>query len=78
MFMVGRTEEGSSNDPTRTAVTSGLADEFANRGDPHLGQKRCRILLPLSAVLSNSLSCPDISIAAVGASRFTMPLAEMC
>jgi hypothetical protein len=78
MFIVGRTEEGSSNVPTRTAVTSGLADEFANRGDPHLGQKRCRILLPLSAVLANSLNCPEISIAAVGTSKFTMPLADMC
>ena len=77
MFIVGRTEEGSSNAPTRTAVTCGLADEFANRGDPHLGQKRCRIWLPLSAVLANSLNCPEISIAAVCTSKFTMPLADM-
>ena len=78
MFIVGRTEEGSSSVPTRTAVTCGLADEFANRGDPHLGQKRCVISLPLSAVLANSLNCPEISIAAVGRSTFTMPLADMC
>jgi hypothetical protein len=78
MFTVGRTEEGSSNAPARTAVTSGLVDEFANRGDAHLGQKRCRIELPLSAVLMNSLVCPEISIAAVGTSKFTIPLAEVC
>jgi len=78
MFIVGRTEEGSSNVPTRTAVTSGLADEFAKRGHPHVGQKRCCILLPLSAVLANSLNSPEISIAAVGASKFTIPLADMC
>jgi hypothetical protein len=78
MFIVGRTEEGSSNDPARTAVTSGLADAFANRGDPHLGQKRCRISLPLCAVLTNSVNCPAIASAAVGTSKFTMPLADMC
>ena len=77
MFAVGRTEDGSSNDPTRTAVTSGLAAEFANSGEPHFEQKRWRILLPLSAVLTNSLGCPEISIAAVGTSKFTKPLAEM-
>ena len=77
MFIVGRTEEGSSNVPARTAVTSGLVDEFAKSGDPHVGQKRCRILLPLSAVLTNSLNCPEILIAAVGTSKFTMPLAAM-
>jgi hypothetical protein len=76
MFIAGRTEEGSSNAPTRTAVTSGLTDEFANSGDPHVGQNRCRILLPLSAVLSNSLTRPEISIAAVGMSIFTRPLAD--
>jgi hypothetical protein len=78
MFIVGRTEEGSFSEPARTAVSSGLADEFANRGDPHLGQNRCRILLPLSAVLSNSLICPEISIAPVGTIKFTMPLADVC
>lgn len=78
MFIVGRTAEGSSNAPTRTAVTCGLADEFANSGDPHLGQKRCCILLPLSAVLANSLNCPETSIAAVATSKFTMPLADRC
>jgi hypothetical protein len=78
MFIDGRTEDGSFNDPARTAVSSGLADEFANSGDPHLGQNRCRILLPLSAVLSNSLICPETSIAAVGTIKFTMPLADVC
>lgn len=78
MFIVGRTEEGSSSDPARTAVSSGLADEFANRGDPHLGQNRCRILLPLSAVLSNSLIWPETSIAAVATIKFTMPLGDVC
>jgi hypothetical protein len=34
MFIVGRTEDGSSNAPARTAVTSGLMDEFANSGEP--------------------------------------------
>jgi hypothetical protein len=77
MFMVGRTEEGSSNAPTRTPVTSGLVAEFANKGDPHVGQKRCRIWLPLAAVLTNSVNCPEISSAAVGTSKFTWPLADM-
>ena len=78
MFIVGCTEEGSSNAPARTAVTSGLADEFANSGEPQLGQKRCRILLPLSAILVNSLKCPEISIATLGTSKFTRPLADRC
>lgn len=76
MFIVGCTEERSSNVPARTAVTSGLAAEFANSGDPQVGQKRWRILLPLSAVLANSLTCPEISSAAVGTSKFTRPLAD--
>lgn len=78
IFIVGRTEDGSSSDPTRTAVTSGLANEFANIGEPQVGQKRCRILLPLCAVLSNSLNGPEIASAAVGTSKFTMPLADRC
>jgi hypothetical protein len=77
MFIVGCTEDGSSSVPTRTAVTSGLVEEFANRGDPHFGQNRCRILFPLSALLANSLSCPEISSAAEGTSMFTKPLADM-
>ena len=76
MFMVGRTEEGSSNAPTRTAVTSGRLDEFANSGDPHVGQKRCRIGLPLAAVLANSLNSPEISSACVGTIRFARPFAD--
>lgn len=76
MFIVGCTEEGSSNAPTRTAVTSGRLDELANNGDPHVGQKRWRIGLPLAAVRANSLNCPEISSACVGTIRFARPFAD--
>jgi len=78
MFTVGRTEEGSSKVPARTTVNCGRADELADSWQPQLGQKRCRISFPLLAVLVNSLSCPEISSAAVGTSILTVPLADMC
>ena len=58
IFMEGEIDEGSSKVPMRTTVNCGLADELANKCEPHAGQKRRRIWLPLAATLVNSLSSP--------------------
>src|SRR5258708_3760950 len=48
----------SSKLPTRTTMASGRLDDSLNSGVPHLGQKRRRIMLPLSAVLTYSATSP--------------------
>lgn len=78
IFITGCTDEGSSKLPTRITVNSGRADELPKRCEPHRGQKRRLIWLPLSAVLVNSLSSPEISSASVGTKALTEPLAARC
>jgi hypothetical protein len=78
IFINGRTDEGSSKLPARTTVNCGRADELAKSCEPHRGQKRRMILLPLSAVLVNSLSSPAISSALVETRALTDPLGAKC
>jgi hypothetical protein len=54
----GRTISGSSNAPTRTTMKSGRLDDALNSCVPHFEQKRRRIVAPLSAVLTYSLTSP--------------------
>src|SRR5580692_10584066 len=75
MFITGRTDDGSSRVPARTTVNCGRPDGFANRCEPQRGQNRRRISLPLSAVLTYSLSCPELSSPDVGTSTFVVPFA---
>ena len=42
IFIVGRTEDGSSKVPARTTVKCGRADELENKCAPQLGQNRRR------------------------------------
>src|SRR5258708_32435871 len=60
MNPAGRPISGSSNAPARTTMRSGWPSASLNNGVPHLGQKRRRITLPLSAVLTYSLTSPGI------------------
>src|ERR1700733_2041928 len=78
MFIAGRTDDGSSRVPTRTTVNCGRPDELANRCEPQLGQNRRRISLPLSAVVTYSVSWPELSSPDVGTSMFTVPFAAIC
>ncbi|MDR7092209.1 hypothetical protein J2X05_004250 [Cellvibrio fibrivorans] len=78
IFMVGEIDEGSSKVPIRTTVYCGLADELANRCEPHAGQKRRRIWFPLSATLTNSLNAPFMVSESVFTMAFTVPLEAMC
>src|SRR5260221_11311338 len=48
----------SSKLPTRTTMASGRLDDSLNSGVPHLAQKRRRIVLPLSAVLTDYPTSP--------------------
>ncbi|MCF3947443.1 hypothetical protein L2A60_12220 [Acidiphilium iwatense] len=61
----GRPISGSSNAPTRTTIRFGRDSDSLNNGVPHLGQKRRRMTLPLSALLTYSLTSPVISKASV-------------
>lgn len=58
MTLVGLPLSGSSNAPTRTTMRSGRFSASLNSGVPHLGQKRRRMVFPLSAVLTCSLTSP--------------------
>ncbi|HEY0893623.1 MAG TPA: hypothetical protein VGE32_11250, partial [Cellvibrio sp.] len=78
IFIVGEIEEGSSKVPIRTTVYCGLADELANKCEPHAGQKRRRTWLQLSATLMNSLSSPLMMSKSVFTTAFAVPLEAMC
>jgi hypothetical protein len=58
--LAGRPISVSSNAPAWTTMRSGWLSASLNSGVPHLGQKRRRIALPLSAVLTYSLTSPVI------------------
>ena len=52
IFAEGLIDEGSSSVPMRTTEKPARPEESANRWQPHCGQKRRVIWLPLSAVLT--------------------------
>jgi hypothetical protein len=58
MKLAGPPTSRSSSAPTRTTINSGRLDEWLNNGVPHLGQKRRRMVFPLLAVLTYSLTSP--------------------
>jgi dethiobiotin synthetase len=58
MKLAGPPTSRSSSAPTRTTINSGRLDEWLNNGVPHLGQKRRRMVFPLSAVLMYSPTSP--------------------
>ena len=61
MTLAGRPISGSSRAPARTTTKSGRHVASLNGGVPHVGQKRRRITLPLSALLMYSVVEPEIS-----------------
>ena len=77
MLIAGAIEDGSSKVPNRTTRNCGLADEFANKWLPHLGQKWRVISLPLSALLLKLLMAPLISMAVLGKIAFAVPLPDI-
>ena len=58
MKVAGPPTSRSSRAPTRTTIISVREEEWLNKGVPHLGQKRRRMVLPLSAVLTYSPTSP--------------------
>jgi len=75
MLAVGVTAEGSSSVPGRTTVIPGRPDESEKTCVPHWPQKRRVTSFPLSAVLVCQASSPVTSMASLGKTALTVPLA---